>query len=316
MKRRLLRFGFTLVELLVVIAIIGILVALLLPAIQAAREAARRSECSNKLKQLGTALHNYHDTFKTLPYSSTTNGAIGGSKMHTWNEFILPYVEQRTLCEQIHFEKDVNDNTSAAPTNYSLFANVRFPWQECPSNPYSQMMHSKAGGNYDGWNTGSPGQCYAPCNGPQRCDAVAPDCVAGAGSYCDWPGSDWNNGSNGANPGIFGGRNISCVSFAGITDGTSTTLMLCERKGELINWGGALSWNFQGSWTGLRINSPSQQPNNTGAYQQNSGAASYHPGGAMFCLGDASVRFLADSIDYQLYNYLGNRMDGQSAAVP
>ena len=91
--------GFTLVELLVVIAIIGVLVALLLPAVQAAREAARRIKCSNNLKQIGLALHNYHDTMNTLPFGSpgnkplTPNFPVAG----TWGAFILPYMQARSL---------------------------------------------------------------------------------------------------------------------------------------------------------------------------------------------------------------------------
>ncbi|MCH5375116.1 MAG: DUF1559 domain-containing protein, partial [Planctomycetes bacterium] len=96
--------AFTLVELLVVIAIIGILVALLLPAIQSAREAARRAECASNLKQLGVAMHNYHDTFGTLPYamcSTTRQGGFGDIGRWAWGAYLLPYVEQEALHREI-----------------------------------------------------------------------------------------------------------------------------------------------------------------------------------------------------------------------
>ena len=93
------RRGFTLVELLVVIAIIGILVALLLPAIQAAREAARRTQCNNNLKQVGVALHNYHDTYKVLP-----PGGLAGNPRLSWNVLILPFIEQQALHALVNFE--------------------------------------------------------------------------------------------------------------------------------------------------------------------------------------------------------------------
>jgi len=149
------RKGFTLVELLVVIAIIGILVALLLPAIQAAREAARRTECTNKLKQLGLALHNYHDTHNTLPYSSTAANCWWGppsawyGRAHTWNEYILPFVEQQSLYEQIDFNLNMNQTT-----NWNLFHQQRFPWQECPSDPNGQEMNAGLWGAY--WDWGEP----------------------------------------------------------------------------------------------------------------------------------------------------------------
>src|SRR5262245_14795672 len=97
------RRGFTLVELLVVIAIIGVLVALLLPAIQSAREAARRSQCANNLKQLGLAFLNYESTFQTLPFAYTLYrqpSAAGGMIAHSWGVMILPYLEQGNLTSQ------------------------------------------------------------------------------------------------------------------------------------------------------------------------------------------------------------------------
>jgi prepilin-type N-terminal cleavage/methylation domain-containing protein len=98
------RIGFTLVELLVVIAIIGILVALLLPAVQAAREAARRMSCGNNLKQIGLSCHNYHDTYKTFPPGNITPGnCCGTPSAATWTLFILPFLEQQPLHDRYNF---------------------------------------------------------------------------------------------------------------------------------------------------------------------------------------------------------------------
>ncbi|MDP6554755.1 MAG: DUF1559 domain-containing protein, partial [Pirellulaceae bacterium] len=139
--------GFTLVELLVVIAIIGILVALLLPAVQAAREAARRMSCSNNLKQIGIALHNYHDTYKTFPpdaiwwggnrktgLSRTTNnaGVSGGQRNYTWIALILPFMEQQPLHDRIDFKvpglrQNIGNNTE--------LQSVVLPAFLCPSDP-------------------------------------------------------------------------------------------------------------------------------------------------------------------------------------
>ncbi|GIW92533.1 MAG: hypothetical protein KatS3mg110_0574 [Pirellulaceae bacterium] len=98
------RKGFTLVELLVVIAIIGILVSLLLPAVQAAREASRRMACSNNLKQLALAVHNYHDTYKVFPPGGITPGPCCSTpSAGTWTLFILPFLEQQTVADQYNF---------------------------------------------------------------------------------------------------------------------------------------------------------------------------------------------------------------------
>jgi prepilin-type N-terminal cleavage/methylation domain-containing protein/prepilin-type processing-associated H-X9-DG protein len=123
--------GFTLVELLVVIAIIGVLVALLLPAVQAARESARRMQCANNLKQLGLAAQNLHDTQGTLPpaYNMRHNGGNGGDGYFTWFAHILPYVEQQSAAGQINLKSGF----AVAPNQVSELAQIHVPTFFCPS---------------------------------------------------------------------------------------------------------------------------------------------------------------------------------------
>lgn len=156
MNRRLRgRRGFTLVELLVVIAIIGILVALLLPAVQAAREAARRMQCGNNIKQLGIALHNYHDTYKTFPPDAIWHGnpkgtvsASGTQRNYTWICMILPFIEQGPLHDKINFARPafITGATAGSATAGELqriivdsgnttALEVMIPSLQCPSDP-------------------------------------------------------------------------------------------------------------------------------------------------------------------------------------
>jgi prepilin-type N-terminal cleavage/methylation domain-containing protein len=128
------RLGFTLIELLVVIAIIAILIALLLPAVQQAREAARRTQCKNHLKQLGLAFHNYHDTSGRLPYTTAhwgLSGATGDNKGWSWSAFILPYIDQAPAYNQINFSDFV-------PTQPNVLKNA-IPMSTCPSDLVSAI---------------------------------------------------------------------------------------------------------------------------------------------------------------------------------
>jgi prepilin-type processing-associated H-X9-DG protein len=297
-----------LIELLVVIAIIAVLIALLLPAVQQAREAARRSECKNKLKQIGLALHNYHDSILCFPYSSTLECGVG-MPSHVWTEFILPYIDQAPMYNQINFIVSNNDNNTSNnnPTNFALLSSRPLPFQQCPSNAKDGFT-TITGGNFDTMNAQIMN--YAPSSGPMRTDQVSPDCAAGAGSYCDYPNTTWNSASPSATPGLFGGRNCLSSRLRDITDGTSNTIMVGERRGELCRHIGLFSNNFQGFWTGQKINSPSIQPTNDSAYEQNSGMSSYHVGGAHAVFADGSVKFISQNIDFPTFNYLGNKADG------
>ena len=318
--RRSLR-GFTLIELLVVIAIIAVLIALLLPAVQQAREAARRSECKNKLKQLGLALHNYHDSLGVFPYGSTG----GAAPNHTWNEFILPYIDQAPLYNQIDWTIANGSGANATALNNRVYT-----FQTCPSNPYSGGKAAIDGAGFYGdgaitWSTGI--MCYAVMAGPVQLNwGAQADCAPGygaspstsatalgtTGSYCGVAGT-WNYTDNpSAAPGVFAQAGRVSRRIRDITDGTTNTILLGERRGELCIYQGLFSGNFGGTTTGLKINTT--LINNTNAsstYPTNHGMSSYHVGGAHAVMGDGSVRFLSNNIDFPTFNYLGGKSEGQ-----
>jgi len=328
MKHRMIRRGFTLIELLVVIAIIAVLVALLLPAVQQAREAARRSQCNNNLKQLGLALHNYNDAVLRLPYTSTYSINASGiyAPDHCWTEFILPYVEQGNLFNQLNFNVDnfviapVAATVGPPPTpaiagsiNWLQWANKTLPFQQCPSNTYTSTGVDITGAAFSEWSVPVQGLYYAPCSGTQLSDVVALDCAAlglGAGSYCSAANSNWNSGSPAANPGMFGGRNVFSCQFKDVGDGLSNTIMLGERRNEYLHHSSVVSMNFQGAITSMKINSPSIIPTSPNSYTNNMGFSSVHSGGAFFVFGDGHVRFINQSVDYPTYCRLGDKNDG------
>src|SRR5438270_5363122 len=164
MPRPFKRMGFTLIELLVVIAIIAVLIALLLPAVQQAREAARRSQCKNNLKQLGLALHNYHDTFSKFPLNrvggrnpNATFPATFGNV--SWLAMLLPNIDQAPLYNLINFSDQTNqprciigDGTNGQPGNL-VARRTAVPGFLCPSNPQINVVNNQSG-YPDSWGDG------------------------------------------------------------------------------------------------------------------------------------------------------------------
>jgi len=318
--------GFTLVELLVVIAIIGTLVGLLLPAVQAARESARRSKCSNNVKQIGLAMHMHHDNKGKLPFAANAQVTTGvwASVARTWGVDVMPFIEMNDVFNLIDKTKSMTDNSTGpgySMSNLAVITNRRIPFQECPSNPSASLLTRRDGqlfsvySMYDQIKTAVLG--YSVCNGPQFSDSCAPDCANQA--FCCAAGSTWTDPEAQFNPGMFGSRAAFQCQFKQVTDGLSNTIMLSETRGELNELRSVFNANFQGVDTGIRINSPLTDLTNSSwtSYRLNTGAGSSHAGGgAMFCMGDGAVVFLSDQIDYVLYNALGGRADGVTSRLP
>ncbi len=312
--------AFTLIELLVVIAIIGVLIALLVPAVQKVRAAAARIQCANNLKQLALAMLNYHDSYQRFPYTSYYRHPSGNK--HTWVELIMPFMEQTAVFRQIDFT--IPNDTGR---NRGLFENVEYKFLQCPANPHANLLTMLSGGFFQEWPGRQQGLYYPLCAGTILPDCQSPDCGC-TDCYCATeppsgpcvgpPTLRWHQPvSNGhQHPGIWN-RTYTLVSIADILDGTSNTLMIGERNAEECGYGGAFSNNFTVFYTGQKVNSPTRnvaaQPSH---WWDNCGASSYHSGGANFALGDGSVHFIHEDIDLLTFSRLGDKADGQVAYLP
>ena len=325
------RSGFTLIELLVVIAIIGVLVGLLLPAVQQAREAARRSACGNKMKQNALAMHTYADAHKSLPTATDRKIAQGGGSTAGWSTFVvhlMPFLEMSTTFDKMDLGtvaqtsgtkqsgQSVSNWTALAPVNQ---ADPIYTAQFCPSNPFAFSGQMLDGTYITNNNKRHGGRCYDVCLGPSGFPSRPPDC-ASANSYCNVHGNWWNANTKPvrdlkSTPGVFNWAFDFPCEFKFITDGLSNTFLLLERRPEIAVWAGMYRQEQLGVTTGIRPNSstinedPTMIKNNA-VRTTNNGASSYHPGVFAASTADAAVHFLSDTVDFEVYNYLGGRMDG------
>ncbi len=319
------RSAFTLVELLVVITIIGILIALLLPAVQAAREAARRSQCTNNLKQMGVAMHNYLDSYRKFPIGSRSGSVVPRNSYGTnWRASILAQLDQGAVYDQLNFE---TGSFSSASTNFAgnpVLRGLLLSVYQCPSSPIDPFVNAPSTANtnqsqmhhYVGISGASPD----PANRTDRCEQSS------RGTVCD--------------TGVLVPN--ECKGIENVTDGTSNTILLAEQSGTVNNE--VLAANYAGGWSGtaadsLPIYTVSTMPTGTNyyyvglttivwalnyqvktvnsssrPYETNTILNSYHPGGIQILLTDGSTRFLSDTVEMSVLRNLGSADDGQVVA--
>jgi prepilin-type N-terminal cleavage/methylation domain-containing protein/prepilin-type processing-associated H-X9-DG protein len=310
--RRYARSGFTLVELLVVIAIIGMLVALLLPAVQAAREAARRTNCANNFKQVGLAIQNFaNSNGYTLPagmvywnhdYDSTAKlcGAFPQPQYRTdvgWAGAILPYMEQGAWFSQFNPTIEIDDYP-----NYKVIGNL-IPMYTCPSDPQ--------GGEWLTFTTGWT-------NGPEKGDNVYNTNMAGVANstscFCE-------NGIDTKQYALMDGAmgNWQAARLADFIDGTSNTLMIGEVTGAGAGTKSGFWWvGWNVIDTSAGINGPYTIPGGgspVGWYWRSAGFSSYHPGGCQFVFVDGSVHLLQKNIDSLVLKGLTTRAGADVAQL-
>lgn len=301
------RDGFTLIELLVVIAIIGILVGLLLPAVQAAREAARRMSCSNNMRQIGLALHNYESSHKKLPFGWNNHGTF-------WSAMILPQMEQNNIYDKLTFQesgpgnwRSGSFNTEACETLISTF--------RCPSMPIPEHM------KYNGFAARVPISYRGNGGNEVTSDDTSTIPIPDTKSF---EMLDLN--------GVFSA--CSAVRFGDVTDGLSNTVFIGEsqtdpkfvKDGQGMDFfqigspqadpcrcngkaGGTEFSEAVGSFY-VRPNLRLREPGAHGRLMEVA-FGSWHNGGSFFTMGDNSTKFISDSIDLGVYRALGSRNGGE-----
>jgi len=332
--------GFTLVELLVVIAIIGVLVSLLLPAVQAAREAARRMQCSNNVKQLSLALHNYHDVYKTFP-------AGGYGQRWTfdvsWMARIMPYVEQNAAYERMSFVGDhpgwAYDGVAGGAINGQAWSNVKIPVITCPSTPLETMCNAGsymiARASYTGIAGATDGNGFV--NGPYRwancCDGVSSAIISGGGMMVPAENVRIGQVTDGTSNTIAVGE---CSNFVYNFDYTTKDQQVNSVHGFLMgtSWPYTIVNTVRDHWGGnptaglvnRLFNSTTIRyaPNSVGISWpgvgandgQNNGIYSPHSAGVMIGLVDGSVRMITDTIDMYALRCMATRDDGRTFVLP
>jgi prepilin-type N-terminal cleavage/methylation domain-containing protein len=307
------RRAFTLVELLVVIAIIGILIALLLPAVQAAREAARRMQCSNNLKQIALSLHNYHDTFKSLPPGhirreidpATGNPRWAWTNGYGWGGLALPFVEQGSLHSLIDFTVSVYD-----PVNLAVLAMDTPSLLQCPSDEIPLRANPQNPGDAANQIVTSD---YVACGGSFANSHREPVAVSSSSNYVD---RDLN--------GMFSAD--VAYKFRDCKDGTSNTFLVGETIYRSNN-----NYGFNATYLGsarltdgrpyrtLRLIRPGDRFINdprtsTGVMRDT--YSSYHPGGTQFALTDGSARFVSETIEHTVTNATDTYTEWAASGLP
>ena len=302
------RIGFTLIELLVVIAIIAVLIALLLPAVQQAREAARRTQCKNNMKQIGLALHNYESTSGCFPIGSYSPW----NTVPNWRLQLFPYFDQAPLYSRMDFTQSFAGNVTT--TNTTTLSKLVLAGYVCPSSPLDPCANIVNNQN----NIQIP--MYVGISG------ATPDVASRT------VGSSSNYGGFYTNNGMLLHNQLTRIRDA--VDGTTNVIVVAEQSGRVGTtdmrsgyYGGYTGTTFGGlvsgtnpagadSWsTGLtsvqyRFNAPTMAAGSDNPWDANTVVNSLHVGGVHALLGDGSVRFISDNTDFTVVRNLCSRDDG------